>query len=76
MAASQGPIINFFDDSTGSVERFQNNKSEGIMNFKYDMKNDTIFERTRARNWKIIKLTNDSLVIFWENVTARYYRLP
>ena len=80
MAASPQITINVFDDSTGSIESFQNNTPEKVSNFKYKITNDTLFELTpihlyQPRKWKIIKLDKDSLVIYWELVTARYYRL-
>jgi hypothetical protein len=81
MTASKDININFIDDSTGSVESLNNNTPEKIRSFRYEIKNDTIFELTPAefselRKWKIIKLNKDSLVIYWEGITARYYRLP
>jgi hypothetical protein len=81
MTASKDITIHFIDDSTGSIESLHNNTPEKVRNFKYEIKNDTIFELTPAqfsqlRKWKIIKLDKDSLVICWDDITACYYRLP
>lgn len=81
MAASKDITINFIDDSTGSIESLDNNTPEKVRSFKYEIKNDTIFELTtthlfQPRKWKIIKLNKDSLVIYCADITARYYRLP
>ena len=79
MVSSQDITINYIDDCTGSIESFNNTPGKA-KNFKYKIKNDTLFELTsthlyQLRKWKIIKLDKDSLVIYWEYVTARYYRL-
>ncbi len=79
MVSSSEITINYIDDSTGSIESF-NNTPEKTRNFKYKIQNDTLFELTathlyQPRKWKITKLDKDSLVIYWEDVTARYYRL-
>lgn len=72
-------VTNFITDSTGSIERSDTNSHRKIENFRYRVHNDTLFENTPAhlyqpRKWVISKLDNDSLIIYWEGTTARYYR--
>ena len=75
-----GIVINFMNDSTGSIERSDTNTHQKVEAFKYHIQNDTLFENTathlfQPRNWVINKLNNDSLIIYNEGATARYYRL-
>jgi hypothetical protein len=76
-----GAVINFINDSAGSIERSDTNTHRKVEGFKYHIQNDTLFENTpshlfQTRKWVIVKLNKDSLIIYNEGATARYYRLP
>lgn len=76
-----GPVINFINDSAGSIEHTDNNALQKAENFKYHIQDDTLFEDTqphfsKRRKWVISKLNKDSLIINWEGINACYYRLP
>jgi hypothetical protein len=74
------PIINYINDSLGFIEHSDTINLPKIDRFKYHMKEDTLFEDTPThlygqRKWVILKLTEDSLIIKWDRIKARYYRL-
>ena len=73
-----GPIISFINDSLCFIEHSNTTHLPKIERCEYRFKVDTLFEETPShgsRKWLILKLTEDSLVIKWDRVTARYYRL-
>jgi hypothetical protein len=79
--AENGIVTNFINDSIGSIERSDTNTHRKIEPFKYHVQNDTLFEHTathlyQPRKWVITKLDKDSLILYWEGTTARYYRAP
>lgn len=74
-------IVNFITDSTGLIERADSDELKKTENFKYHIQDDTLFEHTpthlfQPRKWIIIKLDKDSLIIYREGTTVRYYSLP
>ncbi len=76
-----GIVIHFINDSSGSIERSDTNTHRKVEVFKYHIQNDTLFEKTathlfQPRKWVIIKLNNDSLILYNEVARARYYSLP
>jgi hypothetical protein len=76
-----GIVINFINDSTGSIERSDTNTHQKVEVVKYHIQNDTLFENTpthlfQPRKWVIVKLNNDSLIIYNDGATVPYYRLP
>lgn len=74
-------VTNFINDSTGKIERSDTNTHRKIESFKYRIQNDTLFELTpthlfQPRKWVILKLDKDSLILYKEGATLRYYRAP
>lgn len=75
-----GPIINFINDSLGYIEHSDTIALPKKEEFKYHMKEDTLFEDKLThldgrRKWVISKLTEDSLIIHCNGIYARYYKL-
>lgn len=75
-----GPILNFINDSLGSIEHSDTIALPKVVKFKYHIKEDTLFEDTPThlygrRKWVISKLTEDSLIIHCDRIKARYYHL-
>jgi hypothetical protein len=75
-----GPIINFINDSTGSIKHSDTIALQKVERIKYHIINDTLFEDTPVhlygrRKWTIYKLTKDSLIIHSDKINACYYRL-
>jgi hypothetical protein len=80
MVSGEKIVLNFITDSTGRIERFDTTSAHEFKDFKYNLKEDTIFEQSpphlyEPRKWIIIKLDRDSLIMYYEGIIARYHRI-